>query len=299
VVINFRREIILEDSTAGRPLTEEEKKRAAAALERLGRPHRRKSLALQLLLFAVVLALWTVPMINPIKLVVVLLHELSHVFAAYLTGGVVFGIAIDPGGAGVTIGYGGNDLLIVSAGYIGSLLMGFLLYAMSAKYNCEHVWGGLCIFVGLTPVLGWLNGFTALFGYGAMILILFGYFALSPTAKKFFLRWIATTCCLYPVLDVTTEILQPDTTGFVVRGEVAGSDVAKLAELTGIPEIALAVTWIAIGVFSAGLLILWSATKDAEATVKRSFLVKEDLVPILYHKYDPKNPDNIPRYVIR
>lgn len=297
-MINQKKEIVIGSSGSG-ALSEEEKQAAAHALERLGRPHRRKSLLLQAVLFALVLALWSVPVINPIKLVVVLFHELSHVAMAYLTGGVVFGVAVHPGGAGVTIGYGGNDLLIVSAGYIGSLLIGCLLYVLSARWDSDQVWAILCIFICLTLAFGWLNNFTAVFGYGTMILLILGYFWLSPPMKKFFLRWTATTCCLYPILDVSNEVLQSQTAGFVVRGETARSDVMQLAELTGIAEVYLAVFWVAIGTGLTCFLILWAARQDAEARVKETFINQQQLTPVHYYKFDPKEPENTPTYVIR
>lgn len=297
-MINLKKEIIIA-SPESCALSEEEKRGAAQALDRLGRPHRRKSLLLQIGLFAAVLLLWRVPVINPIKLLVVLFHELSHVAVAYLTGGVVFGVAIHPGGAGVTIGYGGNDLLIVSAGYIGSLAIGALLYVLSCRWESEHVWTMLCIFVCLTLTFGWLNDFTAVFGYGTMFLLVAGYFWLSPPLKKFFIRWTATTCCLYPVLDVVNEVTQPTSTGFVVRGETAQSDVRQLADLTGIGETYLAVACIALGVGLTCFLILWAARQDAEARVKSFFTSKQILTPVQYYKYDPKDPDNIPTYVVR
>ncbi len=297
-MINLKKEIIIA-SPESCALSEEEKRGASQALERLGRPHRRKSLLLQVVLFIAVLLLWRVPVINPIKMAVVLFHELSHVAMAYLTGGVVFGVAIHPGGAGVTIGYGGNDILIVAAGYIGSFVIGALLYVASCRWECDQVWAMLCIFLCLTLAFGWLNDFTAVFGYGAMILLVVGYFRLSSPMKKFFIRWTATTCCLYPILDVSNEVIQSKATGFIVRGETAQSDVMQLADLTGIGEAYLAVFWIALGAGLTCFLILWAARQDAEARVKSYFTGKQQLTPVHYYKFDPKDPDNIPTYVVR
>jgi hypothetical protein len=297
-VINLKKEIIIGSAGSG-ALSEEEKQAAAHALERLGRPHRRKSLLLQAGLFAMVLVLWRIPVINPIKLLVVLFHELSHVAMAYLTGGVVFGVAIHPGGAGVTIGYGGNDLLIVSAGYIGSLVIGCLLYVMSSRWDNDQVWAMLCIFVCLTLAFGWLNNFTAVFGYGTMTLLILGYFRLSTPMKKFFLRWTATTCCLYPILDVSNEVFQSEATGFIVRGETAQSDVMQLAAITGIGEPYLAVFWIAHGAGLTCFLILWAARQDAEARVRAAFIGGQHLTPVRYYKFDQHDPENTPTYVIR
>ncbi len=75
-------------------------------LDRLARPFWWSSLATQLVLFLVLLALWPIPILNPIKLLVVLFHETSHVLAAWLTGGEVYGLALDARGAGIALGAG-------------------------------------------------------------------------------------------------------------------------------------------------------------------------------------------------
>lgn len=115
-----------------------------------GLPFQRRSYLIQLTVFALVLAVWSIPVINPIKLLVVLFHEMSHVLAGYATGASIFGIAIDPGGAGVTLGMGGNRLLILVAGYIGSFAMGFCLYGLCATWKPGEVWLVLAAFSGIS-----------------------------------------------------------------------------------------------------------------------------------------------------
>ena len=49
-----------------------------------------------LALVALIFALWSTPVMVPLKIIVVLLHELSHGFAAVLTGGSIEQITISP-----------------------------------------------------------------------------------------------------------------------------------------------------------------------------------------------------------
>ena len=49
-----------------------------------------------LAIIAVVFALWQTPVVVPLKILVVFLHELSHAVAAWLTGGSVEQISISP-----------------------------------------------------------------------------------------------------------------------------------------------------------------------------------------------------------
>lgn len=260
------------------PVLAEERRREA--FKELRKPFERKSILLQLILFGIVLLLWRVPIFNPIKLVVVLFHEFSHVAMAYATGGVVFGIAIDPGGAGVTLGMGGDEILIVAAGYMGSLLIGILLYLMTALWRPSEVWGFLTLVCCLTMAFGWLNSFTTFFGYGTITLMALGLFCLDDSLQKFFLRWIATTSCLYPVLDVAGEFLQDSPQGFMVQGRVAGSDVSQFSEMTGIPAEIVTAVWVVLGLATVSVLMVCTSKIDASEDLRASLFYKRRLIPL-------------------
>ena len=273
-----------------------EEDRRRDALDRLERPFRRRAVFKQLGLFGVVLILWPIP--NPIKLLVVVYHELSHVAAAYLTGGMVFGIAIDPMGAGVTLGIDGNPLVITMAGYVGSLLIGLLLYWLIAIWEPNEVWGVMCVLCGVSLAFGWLNEFTFIFVTVTLILMFWAQFYLPSEWKAFYLRMVATTCCLYPVIDVVGEAYRPQAEGILVNGQSAGSDVARLSELTGLPPVLLSLIWIAIGMTVLWWMVSWSARHEARNEAKRSLMPRhpaKDFIDAIYSS-DPTNP---PRYVIR
>jgi len=80
-----------------------------------------------LALTALVMALWTTPVILPLKILVVFFHELSHGLAALLTGGEIVSLSVNPEQGGVTLMRGGSRFAILSAGYVGSLLFGVAL----------------------------------------------------------------------------------------------------------------------------------------------------------------------------
>ena len=71
-------------------------------------------------LFVATWLLWDTPLVYPIKIFVVMLHELGHALAALITGGQVVGIQIYPEQGGVTFTRGGWPFVILSAGYVGS-----------------------------------------------------------------------------------------------------------------------------------------------------------------------------------
>lgn len=281
------------------PAFEEERRRGKALDEekKLERPIRRDALTAQALLFLLVLLLWPLPIINPIKLLVVLIHEISHVVAAYATGGVVFGIVIDPGGAGATLGIDGSPLIIAMAGYTGSLLVGIVLYMLVARWEPLEVWVVVCAMCGLSLALGWLDKFAMVFGVGAMILMLFGLF-FSARIKLFLLRWTATTCCLYPIIDVLGEVWKHGDLGLKVNGRDVGSDVGEIARLLGVPSWAVGGAWIALGIIAVGTMAVWSANHEARREVRLSMRNKfrpRDYAQALYYG-DKFNP---PRYEIK
>lgn len=77
-----------------------------------------------LMILALVFAAWQMPVVLPLKILVVFLHELAHATAAWLSGGEVVEMAISARQGGHAITRGGNGFLILSAGYLGSLLFG-------------------------------------------------------------------------------------------------------------------------------------------------------------------------------
>lgn len=273
---------------------ERRKREAIAALRK---PLEKRLVRTQLAVFGVVFLLWPIPIINPIKLMVVVFHELSHVLAAFLTGGVVFGIAIDPGGAGVTLGMGGNELIIYAAGYNGSLLIGAALYALCATWEPTEVWGVATALACFSLAFGWLSDFTVVFGYGTLALLLFGL-TLDDEVKKFLLRLMATTSCLYPLIDVAGEWLSKSREGFMVRGEFVGSDVSVLARHLAMPEAAIAIPSVLVGLAATLLLIAWSARKEAGAEARRS-LFRRNKNRLPGGMRLPDDESTIPEYTVR
>jgi len=87
---------------------------------------------------AAVFALWHTPVVVPIKILVVFLHEMSHAAAAWLTGGSVEQISVSPRQGGFAITRGGNRFAILSAGYLGSLLMGVALLLAALRGTADR-----------------------------------------------------------------------------------------------------------------------------------------------------------------
>jgi hypothetical protein len=199
--------------------------------------------------YAVLWLLWLTPVVFPLKIFVVLLHEISHAVAALTSGGTVERIVLDMNQGGATHVLGGSAFLILSAGYLGSLLWGLLLIELAGARTRRARWavGILGAFVTLVAVLYVRNMF------GFVFTAVFGA-ALIVAARKLPARGIAIvllvlglTSALYALLDIRSDILS--------RPYVQ-SDAAMLAEITGIPTVAWGILWIGVA-----LAVCWIALR--------------------------------------
>ena len=88
--------------------------------------------------FAVLWLLWPTPIVYPLKVFVVFLHELSHGLMAVATGGRIESIALDWREGGETVSLGGSAILTLSAGYLGSerALPGTSVFGQSSPRHC-------------------------------------------------------------------------------------------------------------------------------------------------------------------
>lgn len=189
--------------------------------------------------FALLWVFWYSPVVYPLKIFVVLLHELSHGLAAVATGGVIERIVLDPMEGGACFCPGGNAFLTLSAGYLGSLVWGLLLVAFASRFP-----KGSGVAVGVVGAL--VLALTAFFvrsafglGFGVLFgLALIASYRLLPAAvNRLLLMALGLTSALYAVLDIKSDVLD--------RPELE-SDARMLAEVTGIPTVVWGALWIAV-----------------------------------------------------
>ena len=222
---------------------------------------------LQIVAYIVVFALWVLPIPNPVKLLAVTFHEVSHAMAALLSGGRVFGYAIAPGGAGITLGIGGNMPFILLAGHIGSCIWGVLIYYMSVRLRpvvCILCLEGLMI---ASILFGWLNEYTSFFGYGALFMMMVVAFFSDPV-RLFFVRVVGSACCLYAPFDVLSELFSFNKAPSVMGVETV-SDIGQLAALSGIPVFLVGLFVIAGQVAVLVWLIRFTCEHGAKQAVRQ------------------------------
>jgi hypothetical protein len=222
-----------------------------------GRMQPRTQLLILFGLLLLSLFFWDSVVLYPVKLFVVLLHELSHAAAALLTGGSVVEIQIDSRIGGHAITQGGWPLLIVSSGYLGSMLLGGAILLLGMRRRAVPVLAAaIAVLVLLVTVLFVRNGFGLIFGllFGASLLAAARW--LPAAWLEIAVLYLGGMSSLYALVDVKEDLLTL---------EPRLTDASILAGMTGIPAIVWGLLWsvISLAVF---LLIMRAALRRAASS---------------------------------
>ncbi len=117
----------------------------------------------------------------PITLLVTYLHEFGHALGAILTGGSVQALQINDDGSGFTRTVGGSRGVILMGGYIGSAILGNLLFYIGArKPKVAHITLYVLGSLMLISAIFWFN---SLFTTGLLILFAFVLFFIASKTK--------------------------------------------------------------------------------------------------------------------
>lgn len=216
---------------------------------------------LQVLLIFLALAYWNHAFLAPVKLMVVLLHEISHGLMALATGGTVKAIVITPTETGACRTSGGNDLLIISAGYLGSAFFGgLILHCSRSRAHRAGIYAFLSLLVFTAAMTVIDDGYSRKFAIGVagigLVLAMFCPGFLSG----FFLRGLGTVSCLYALIDIYNDTLSPAAQDLGVQ-----SDASAFAQLTGLSASTIGLGWLLAS--AAYFLVTLRTSLDADATV--------------------------------
>jgi len=199
-------------------------------------------------LLAVVVLLWDSVALWPVRVLIVMFHELSHAGAAWLTGGRVLEIGLTANEGGHTLTQGGSRFLILNAGYLGSLAFGMALLATAKS---PHIARGVTATLGLsllTITLGYVRPFLSFgFIYSAAAAATLTAIGLKTTTEtcRFTLRFLGLTSVMYALFDIRSDVFRLDG---------VQTDATMLAAETGIPSIAWGIGWLSISAIA-----LWRA----------------------------------------
>lgn len=175
-------------------------------------------------------------------------HELSHAGATLLTGGIVRSVQVFADGSGVTESHGGNGLLLATAGYVGSAIVGGLLvYCSRTGATAKRMLMISAAFIGLGMLL-FVRGDTigVLAGVGWIVALLASAALLDGSAAIFASQFLGVQQCLTSVYAFLTLIR-------VSSNGLGHSDAAIMADITHIPAIVWSVFWMALGLGAIGV----------------------------------------------
>ena len=204
-----------------------------------------KNIIIVLVFSVASLFLWEHWIIYPFKLLVVLMHETGHALAALLTGGSVEGIEVNGRQGGLTATRGGIQFIILTAGYLGSSLIGALIISLSARKPWQNYLAeGFAVLIFLELLFWVRDWFTAVLA-GCTTIVLIVISRVHKGLKILIMQVIGTMCCLYAIYDIKSDILSGQS--WYSSGGQA-SDAQALADLTLIPSIVWGGLWILIAV---------------------------------------------------
>lgn len=196
---------------------------------------------------AILMFFWNNPVVWPLKILVVFFHELGHALAALATGGEVVSIGLEPSTEGVTYTRGGIRLIVLNAGYLGSLISGIaLLAAARTPRGARFAIGALAVLLG-GATLFWIRPLISFgFAFSLLMTAALALFARKggPALVQLGLRTLGVFSVLFALWDMRA---------IVMSGVAGRSDAVMLAELTYIPAPVWGVVWLGLG-----LLALWN-----------------------------------------
>jgi len=210
--------------------------------------------------FAILIALvalayfaWYSKLMYPFRVITTFLHEISHAFAFLLTGGEVIELNVHPDTSGSVPGYGGSTFFIFSSGYVGSCLLGSLLYLSAAKTDMDRwILGFLGVgILGLSIIFSG-NEFAIIFGVAcAVVMAVIAKFTPNYICD-FLIRFIGLTSMLFPVYDIFHG---------VIKNPNQRTDAFMLAESLGGTAMLWGWLWMIVSIVVIALTLWWSFKK--------------------------------------
>lgn len=211
-------------------------------------------------LITLALVFWNTMLVYPIKLFVVMLHEMSHGLMAVAFGGKIIEIQINSKIGGYCLfqmkpSFWGS-FMTGSAGYLGSLFWGSLILVLTVKSKRDKY---ISLVIGIVLLIlsyfvlqtGEFFGTAMTSGLAVFMLITFKYF--GPLFHDLWLKFIGITCCAYVILDIKDDLI--DRTNI-------GSDADGVAELIGISSVTVGVIWMIIAILNLFVVLRYIYKKS-------------------------------------
>ncbi len=211
-----------------------------------------------ILLLAVVVAFWDSVALYPVKAFVVLLHELGHGLAAVLTGGQIEHIEMSSDLGGVCWSRGGWRLIVLPAGYLGSMLFGGIILLAAARSRHDRL---LAAALGLAVLVLTIVFVRSLFGvafgllFGAALVAAARW--LPEAANDLLLRFLGLASILYAAIDIKEDL---------ISRTVPGSDAYAMSRELFLPPVFWGVLWMGLALVAAGVFLYLASRGDKGAS---------------------------------
>ncbi len=217
---------------------------------------------------ALVFALWGTPVVTPLKILIVFFHEVSHAMAALFTGGSVERIVLFTNQGGFAETRGGSVAMIYTAGYLGSLMIGVLLFVLAVRTDKDRIiMGALGVGLMVITALYTRNSFGLGFGLavgGLMILLAYKF---SSAVSDLTLRVIGLSSMIYAPYDIVSDTL------LRVEGSMGQySDAYQFASVTFGSGKMWGVIWLLVSLLVIGVCLRFGLGERSNIGFKRKQL---------------------------
>ncbi len=179
-------------------------------------------------------------LLYPVTMLVTFLHEFGHALGAILTGGTVEGLQVNPDGSGYTVTRGGSPGVVLMGGYLGSAILGNVLFRIGAKHHrlAQGTLLVMAIFMGLAGLV-WFESFEST-GILWLFALCLAYIALRTRLDQDVLMFLGLAAVLYIIQDFNVG---------------PSSDLAMYEKVVGLFP---AQIWMYIWLGLAALLFYWN-----------------------------------------
>ncbi|EBA12112.1 M50 family metallopeptidase [Roseobacter sp. CCS2] len=212
------------------------------------------------LLTAAVFAFWQTTALVPLKILIVFFHEASHAIATVLTSGEVVSLSVSADQGGLVLSRGGSRFWTLTAGYLGSLLIGVALLIAATKTKLDRQVMALTGVIILI-IAGFYvrEAFALAFTTATGLVMIAAAVILNHNINDMILRVIGLTSMIYVPFDIFSDT--------IARSNLR-SDARMLAEEFGGTTVMWGGLWLVISLVIIGWSLRYVLGRSSNLTLR-------------------------------